>query len=221
MSNQKRARIDRTKYEEGKWIEEKDEIRNQVANFYNKLFSRDEFQFKGFPLNNYFPSIPDDAMNDIGAPIKLEEVKTAIFRMAPLKAPGLDSLHVVFFQNQWENVKDSVYKLISEIFMDPEKIRGINETNLVLIPKVDNPESFKQLRPISLCNVIYKVITKVIANRLRPCLSHLIAPNQCSFVPNRHSSDNIVITQAIIHSMKKKKGEKRMDGYKSGSREGI
>ena len=94
------------------------------------------------------------------------------------------------------------------VFEDPTCIKEVNDTTLVLIPKVEVPEHMKQFCPIGLCNVIYKVVTKVIVNRLRPYMNNLISPNQCSFIPNRHSSDNIVIAQEIIHIMKKKKGGK-------------
>lgn len=79
---------------------------------------------------------------------------------------------------------------------------------MVLIPKVDNPDKINQFRPISVCNVIYKVITKIIANRLKPLLDGLISPTQCSFVPGRHSADNIIIAQEIIHTRANKKGKK-------------
>lgn len=65
----------------------------------------------------------------------------------------------------------------------------------VLIPKIDNHESLKNFRPISLCNVIYKVITKILANRIKPYMDYLIASNHCSFVSGRHSSGNIIITE--------------------------
>lgn len=79
------------------------------------------------------------------------------------------------------------------MFAKPQEIGRINDTLIVLIPKKDNPETFKELMPISLCNVIYKVITKIIAGRMKSFMSHIISPNQCSFVPGRHSSDNFIV----------------------------
>ena len=72
----------------------------------------------------------------------------------------------------------------------------------MLILKIQAPERIIHYRPISLCNVIYKTVTKVITNRLRRAMPDLIAPNQCSFVPRRHSSDNIIIAQEVFHSMR-------------------
>lgn len=83
----------------------------------------------------------------------------------------------------------------------------INATQIVLIPKLENPETLKQFRPLSLCNVTYKTITKIIVNRLRPMLSELVSPNQSSFIPGRTTTDNIIITQEIIHTLRSKKGK--------------
>ena len=69
----------------------------------------------------------------------------------------------------------------------------INKTLIVLIPKVEHPDSLRLYRPISLCPVIYKTITKIVANRLKGILPDLIGPMQTSFVPGRHITENIII----------------------------
>ena len=78
----------------------------------------------------------------------------------------------------------------------------------MLILKVDYPEMLKEFRPIDLCNVIYKIITKIITTRLKRHMDFLVVPNQCNFVLGRHSSENIVIVHEVIHSMRRKKGKK-------------
>ena len=75
-----------------------------------------------------------------------------------------------------------------------------NSTFLALIPKYVNPSTFSRFRPISLCNVSYKLITKVIANRIKPLLHQLISPNQSGFVEKRKMIDNIILVQESIHS---------------------
>lgn len=87
----------------------------------------------------------------------------------------------------------SVIDYILRVCNNLSLIAEINSIFLVLIPKVDHPEEVKDLRPIGICNVIFKLLTKIIANRLKPIIQSISSPTQCSFVPGRHSSDNIII----------------------------
>ena len=81
----------------------------------------------------------------------------------------------------------------------------INKTLITLIPKVANPVRLQEFRPISLCTVIYKIISKVLSNRLKPLLPNLILQKQSSFVGGRNITDNVIIAQEVIHSMRSKK----------------
>ena len=98
--------------------------------------------------------------------------------------------------------------LILTTFQHPERIQGINQTFNSLIPKVDSPEFVKHYRPISLCNVVYKCLTKTIVYRLKPMLSDLVSPFQASFISGRCIQDNILIAQEMIHSMRKMRGRR-------------
>lgn len=107
-------------------------------------------------------------------------------------------------------VGDDIRHLVKEAFATGTFDTSIAETLVVLIPKGDNPTQFKDFRPISLYNTIYKLVSKVMVNRLRPLLSDIIGPQQSSFLPGRGTFDNTTVLQEIIHSMhksKKKKGD--------------
>ena len=70
---------------------------------------------------------------------------------------------------------------------------------LALIPKESNPTTFNRVRPISLCNSSYKIITKILANRIKKVLPLIISENQGGFVPNRQIIDNVIIVQEAVH----------------------
>ena len=79
-------------------------------------------------------------------------------------------------------------------------------TNIVLIPKIAGPESLGNYRPISLCNTVYKIVSKIIVARLRPHLDKLVCPLQSAFVPGRRSVDNAIVVQELIHTISNKRG---------------
>lgn len=86
--------------------------------------------------------------------------------------------------------------------------RSLNGTNIVLIPKLDNHTSTRNFRPISLCNVMYKIISKVLANRLKPLLPKYIALEQSAFVENCSILDNVLVAFETLHHLKcKNKGK--------------
>ncbi|KAL8146376.1 hypothetical protein AgCh_004207 [Apium graveolens] len=96
-------------------------------------------------------------------------------------------------------------------FCSGEILQGLNETNIILIPKKKNPTKVSDLRPIVLCNVLMKVITKVLANRMKDMLEKVVSESQSAFIPGRLISDNIMVSYEIMHYLKKKKIGK--DGY--------
>lgn len=120
------------------------------------------------------------------------------------KAPGPDGFTIHFYKSCWHIIRADLCKMI-RWFMGKAKVGGgTKSTYLTLIPKDINPETFTRFRSISLCNASYKILAKLIANRVKPLLKTLISPPQGGFVEGRHILDYVIQVQEIIHSSKQR-----------------
>ena len=105
--------------------------------------------------------------------------------MYNLKAPGLDGLPALFYKQYWPIVGESVISAVQNFFKLGHMLNEVNNSFIVLIPKITNPSSVNHFRPISLCNMVYKFIAKILVSRMRPLLANLISPCQSAFILDR------------------------------------
>ncbi|KAF7831611.1 reverse transcriptase [Senna tora] len=140
-----------------------------------------------------------------------DEVRRAAFDLGAMKAPGPDGFSGKFCHSAWSVVGDQVVSSIMEFLNGNGSIEGLNETNIVIIPKVDKPESVKQYRPISLCNFSYKIVFKVMVNRLKNILPRIVSEQQRAFVKGRLIQDNIVIAHEVYHYSKNRASKGRFE----------
>ncbi|XP_048622886.1 uncharacterized protein LOC106383217 [Brassica napus] len=151
------------------------------------------------------PTTVTGSMNDnLTAPVSDWEVKLALFAMHPDKAPGPDGMTALFYQKFWDIVKEDLTLMVNKFLFDGTVTNGLNDTNICLIPKTTKPNDMAQFRPISLCNVSYKIISKVLCQRLKKVLPGLISETQSAFVAGRQISDNIMIAQEMFHALRTK-----------------
>ena len=125
--------------------------------------------------------------------------------MAPFKAPGPDGLPLIFYQQYWHLIGKDVTTVVLTCLNSGKFLKAINHTYITLIPKVQNPEEVVEFRPISLCNVIYKIISKVLANRLKTLLPTIVSESQSAFIPGRLITDNILVAFETLHHMQHQK----------------
>ncbi|XP_019168926.1 PREDICTED: uncharacterized protein LOC109164834 [Ipomoea nil] len=138
-------------------------------------------------------------------PFTVEEVKDALFSMAPDKSPGPDGFSPAFFQHFWNEIGGDVSHFILECLNGHAWPIGMNDAYVTLIPKKAMPTYTGDLRPIALCNVTYKILSKVLANRLKEVLDGAISAPQSAFLPGRLITDNVLIASEVVHYLHRKR----------------
>lgn len=113
----------------------------------------------------------------------------------------------IFFQQFWNIVGGDVVKTIQDIFIYGRILAALNRTTVVLISKTQSAFLFNQLRPISLCNIVYKIFAKILVSHIRPLLLKLISPNQAAFSRGRQIGENSILVNEIVRHLKNKKGD--------------
>ncbi|XP_075521554.1 uncharacterized protein LOC142554762 [Primulina tabacum] len=143
------------------------------------------------------------------SPFSAEEVKKALFDMYPEKAPGPDGMSAFFFQKYWHVVGPEVSEAVLRVLNDGAPLQEWNETIIILIPKIKNPILMKDFRPISLCSVCYKIVSRALTYRFRKVLVMAVDEFQSAFVPGRLITDNILLGYEALHWIRsRKKGSK-------------
>jgi hypothetical protein len=115
-------------------------------------------------------------------------------------APGPDGFNVAFYRAAWPWIKNDIHKLITNFYINGKLPASLNATEIVLIPKKTHANLVTDYRPISLTNVIYRLIAKSLANRLKEELPNYIHQTQHAFIQGRRITENIIIAQEIVHS---------------------
>ena len=130
-----------------------------------------------------------------------DEVRT-LFQMHPSKAPGPDGMSPFFFQKFWSIVGHDVTSVILSALNSGRFLHKMNYNHIALVPKKNDPQSLGDFRPISLGNVISRLFSKVLANRLKQILPRVILDAQSSFIPERIITDNTTVAFEVLHRMR-------------------
>ena len=203
-ATQRRRRnlITGVKNQENTWCTKPEQILDTFLTYYQQLFSSSNPAVSVADLN-IIPQIVTKDMNQIlSSDFHAWEVELALKHMAPLKALGPDGMPLLFYQNFWELVSGDVIHDILCFLNSSSLPKSLNHTFITLIPKTKNPESVTEYRPISLCNVLYKIFSKVLANRLKRVLPKIISEHQSVFLKGRLITDNILVAFETLQYMK-------------------
>ncbi|KAA3469397.1 reverse transcriptase [Gossypium australe] len=174
ISRHARNRITGFESAEGRWVSRPDVMLTKAVKFFGELYTASDL-FGEHRLLDLVEERVTPAMNDeLLKPFLEDEIWQAVKSMAPIKAPGIDGFPALFFQKYWDVIGSDISRYCLAVLEGEIEMGEINKTHIVLIPKVDRPKALSQFQPISLCNVIYKIIAKVMVNRMSHILGHCI-----------------------------------------------
>ena len=179
-----------------------DQISAIFLDYYQKLFSSSNPKVLVGDLDSIPRAVTVEMNKALTEEFQAWEVESALKQMAPLKTLGPDGMPPLFYQNFWELVRGDVIHDVL-IFLNSGTLpNSLNHTFITLIPKTKNPENVTEYRPISLCNVLYKIFSKVLANRLKRVLPQIISEHQSAFIKGRLITDNSLVAFETLHYMK-------------------
>ncbi|CAN1337225.1 Transposon TX1 uncharacterized 149 kDa protein [Linum perenne] len=199
-SRQKFKQLDKLKDEAGSWVEGDDRIGDVAVRYFTNIFSTHGCNLGGV-INAVTPMVKEADNNFLTAPFSFEEFRKAMFDMHPDKASGPDGLNPGFYQHFWQLTRRKLYAECRKWLRESRFPGYIRPTNIVLLPKVQPPSTMKDLRPISLCNVLYRAVAKMLANRLRSVVPHVVSEERSAFIKGRSIVDNVMVAFQTLHTM--------------------
>ncbi|KAL4609732.1 hypothetical protein ACB092_08G002500 [Castanea dentata] len=212
----KRNRIKELKNEAGMACTDEEEIAKILIEYYQNLFTL----ALASNVEEILMAVPIVIIDEENVMLVIEFVKAkveeALQQMALLKAPGPDGLTPLFYQNFWPSIGEDVSKAILNCLNSGSIPSSINHTFITLIPKVKSPSVVSEFCPIALCNVIYKLLSKVVTNRLKKVLPYIISESQSAFQSNKAILENILVAFELLHHMKTQKSKKAVNEEPKG-----
>ncbi|XP_074274110.1 uncharacterized protein LOC141597542 [Silene latifolia] len=196
----------------GNWLNDPIEIESEILSHFRSMMGTshssnvDYFQSTDALLSELdIPSLSSEECSLLSAPFTDNDVLRALRGMDGSKSPGPDGITPRFYQVFWSQIGHLVSVAILQFLNTGVMLKEWNHTHIVLIPKVEHPEMITQYRPISLCNVIYRIASKCLANRLKLVIPSVVSDSQQAFVPGRLMTDRCLIAHEVMHYINKTK----------------
>ncbi|XP_019190293.1 PREDICTED: uncharacterized protein LOC109184710 [Ipomoea nil] len=202
-ARRKHNMLSRVKDQNGMWAEGT-AMNSEIIRYFEHIFC------SGPRTANLFDRVRERVTNEmkisLSQPFTMADVKSALFDMKPEMAPGPDGMSPAFFLHFWPVLGHDLTMFILHCVEHKQFPPELNDSNIVLIPKKPVPEKVSDLLPIAMCNVVYKVLAKMLANKLKGCLAQIVSQSQSAFVPECLPTDNIIVAGEIGHYLRRKTG---------------
>ncbi|XP_043697269.1 uncharacterized protein LOC122648066 [Telopea speciosissima] len=141
---------------------------------------------------------------ELGKEVNGDEVKRVVFSLKSSKAPGPDGFGAGFYKHSWEVIGEELTHAVQWFFVNSFMPRSINATFITLVLKLGDVSTFAGFRPIALRNLLYKIITKILSNRIQHVIGSVVSHNQSAFIKGRSIVDNILVCHDIVRGIKQK-----------------
>jgi len=192
---------------EGKAATDISKLRDDASSFYDQLYNQESY-WDSFSHLIVKRRLTSDTAAWLVREVTDMEIKSTMFQLNPDKAPGPDGFNARFFQLHWDMVGIDICKAVKFFFTHKKLVREINHTFLTLVPKSTNANSLSDFRPIACCNLLYKLITKILSNRLQGVIDDLISLNQSAFLKGRQISDCTLLAHELVRDFNKPMGSR-------------
>lgn len=183
-------------------VDDKEAVKSMAVEFFQNLLGQENPEVQPFSVEELKAIIPyrfpQEWTNEFVAIPSAEEITAVIFSMPKSKAPGPDGFPIEFFWEAWSVVGTYTIAAVQDFFSSNKMLRKFNATTIALLPKITGADKMSQFRPISLCSTVYKVIAKIIKNRLRRIIPEAVQLNQVGFVQGWFLCENVLLASELV-----------------------
>lgn len=188
---------------DGAWIEEQAKVKEAARLFFFHRFQEDD-QHRPCLDSICFQTIGHHQNDMLSGRFQEEEVKDAVWGCGSEKSPGPDGINFKFIKRFWHLFKPDVLRFLDEFYVNGIFSRGCNASFIVLIPKVENPQALDEYRPVSLIECMYKIVAKLLANRLKKIMPLIINERQFAFIEGKHLLQSALIANEVAEEAKRR-----------------
>ncbi|GJS12294.1 RNA-directed DNA polymerase, eukaryota [Tanacetum coccineum] len=203
--NKKRSQLNiRGILVDGTWVDNPQRVKNEFLHHFSKRFDKPAANRASLVMN-FSKILSCDQQVELELEVSKDEVKRAVWDCGTDKAPGPDGFTFGFYRRFWKVIENDVFDAVNHFFTYGDIPKGCNSSFIALIPKIPDANVVKDFRPISLIGSLYKIIAKILANRLVVVLGDIVNEVQSAFIADRQILDGPFILNEVLQWCKSKK----------------